>query len=825
MSQSSFAAMLRSLFLFPIILCWYTSFSQSPSPESKGIIHGILQDSVTRTPVEFAAIGIADAVTGKLVNGSMTDQQGAFVIENLPFGEYEVQISFIGFRNENVKGIHLTPSSPSYATGTIYLNPETHLLEEIRILGEAALIEARADKIVYNADRDVTTAGGDASDVLRKVPMLTVDFDGNVSMRGSDNVKILINGRPSAMFNSSVADALKMMPADQIQSVEIITSPSAKYDGEGTAGIINIITRKKNVEGVAGNVDLTAGTRAHRGNANLNYGKGRFGFHISGGGHYNIPQDGRTSFRREETGTNTSLLVQDGISRSSRLGFRSNAGVEYNLNPRNTINSSFSYREYSNESENSVTSLFESGGNLIDQYERISDGMSSRAGWDWELDYKHTFPQKDKEWSVAVEIDHDDNDAEYVYERNYIFPAESETLLERNINISDNNEITIQTDFVQPLPGNARFETGLKTTLREIESDFSFLSFDPDLMTWNFDPAQTDIFTYAQNVFAGYGSATIPFGEKVSVLGGLRVELTTLEGSFQNFDSPFQNDYINFLPNLTLSKRTGEFNLIKISYNQRIQRPNQRHINPFIEYNDDRDISFGNPSLKPELIHQVELGSTFFIKGSMISVALFGRQTNDLIENLLTITNEGVSESTYYNFGNRSALGLNVFGSLTAGKFSFRGGIDFNTWKSEGDFGDEFLTNTGIDYNGRMNITWTISETLRAEGYTFYRSPISTVQGKIPTWSMMSFGIKKELFKRRLTIGISITEPFRENIIQIRELQGTGFYQYSRTARPVRSFGITAGYRFGKIDFKERSGKKRVNNNDLKDEDQGEGQF
>lgn len=817
--------MLRLLFFLFIAIPITANGQRNGAPGAAnsitGSIAGILMDSVTRTPIEYAAIGILDDVSGKVVNGGLSDDRGAFRISELPLQKYRVQISFIGYTAKVIHNVALTPQKPDFDCGLVLLAPESQLLEEVKVLGEAALIEAKPDKIIYNAERDVTSAGGDASDVLRKVPLLTVDLDGNVSLRGSENVKILINGRPSGMFSNNVADALKMMPADQIKSVEVITSPSAKYDGEGTAGIINIITRKKNIEGLAGSVDLTAGTRHHRANGNLNYGKGRLGINISGGGHYSRPQTGETTFRREESiDATNSLLTQDGVSESSRLGFRTNAGLEYNINAFNAISSSFSYRGHDNKSINKVSSLYEVDSEIIDTYERLVDGKTSRTGWDWETDYKLNFPDKEKEWSIAVEIDHDDDNSDFAYDQDYIIPAGLQSNVESNLNEGDNTEITLQTDYTHPFSERVKLETGLKGTLREIKSDFRFNTYDPDLNEWIADPGRTDIFHYNQNVYAGYGSASMQLGKKINLIAGVRLEITGLKGEFEFFDNPFRNEYINVLPSVTLAKKTGQFNMIKVSYNQRIQRPNQRHINPFIEYNDNRDISYGNPSLFPELVHQVEVGSTFFIKGSMLNITVFGRRTEDLIENLLTINEEGISESTYYNFGRRTAIGTNVFGSVNIGeKFSVRGGFDVNAWQSEGEFEDESLTNTGFDYNGRINLTWSISETLKMEGFSFFRSPVTTVQGKNPSWSMMSFGIKKELFKKRLSLGVNFTEPFRENIAFVREIEGEDFYQYSRSLRPMRSIGVNIGYRFGKLDFKERTGKKKVNNNDLKEEE------
>jgi len=786
-----------------------------------GVISGSLLDSLTADPIEYATVGILDLSTGKIINGGLADERGVFKIADIPAGQYKLQISFIGYSNRIVEGIELTPKHPDYNVGALLLAPESSLLAEIKVVGEVALIEAKPDKIVYNAEKDVTTRGGDAADVLRKVPLLAVDLDGNVSLRGSENIKVLINGRPSSMFNNNLADALKMMPADQIKSVEVITAPSAKYDAEGTAGIINIITRKKNVEGMTGNADVTAGTRTNRGNVNLNYGKGRMGMNLSGGGHYGYPQDGTSILEREEFNLPAaSLLNQKGTTTTSRYGFRTSAGMEYNANAFNTLNGEVSYRGGRNINDNVMLSAYEIDNILVDSYLREQDAISRRSSWEWELDYKHLFSKKQREWSFSAELDKGNDDADADYDVAYLFPANTLPATDNNINEGNNKEWSLQTDYAHPFNDHLKFETGLKANLRDIQSAFTYRQYDHDLMEWSINPERTDIFHYNQNVYAGYLSSTLLVGEKTNLIAGIRTEATDLSGAFIFFTSPFDNTYTNWLPSVTVSRSVSKMNQVRISYNQRIQRPNQRQLNPFVEYNDNRDISHGNPYLAPEYVHQLEIAGNFFMKGNMVSVTVYGRRTEDLIESLLRINDDGVSETTYENFGTRSAVGLNLFGTLVIDKkLTLRGGGDLNVWHEEGQFENEDLSNSGYDYNVRLNATWTISETMRAEGFGFFRSPTFTVQGKTPSWSMMSIGIKKDLFNKRFSLGINITEPFRENLSFVRELSGSDFHQYSKNVRPVRSFGISLGYRFGKLDFSDRD--RRKDNNDMKEDFQG----
>ena len=805
------------------------SYSQRPSsgPGGSGItgyISGKVLDSISNEAIGYAAVGIVNQSTGKVINGGITDEKGSFRIGDLPEGTYTLQVSFIGFASKEISGLVLTPLRPDLEYGSILLRQESKLLDEVKVVGEAALIEAKPDRLVYNAENDVTTRGGDAADVLRKVPFLGVDFDGNVTLRGSENVRILINGRPSGIFNASVADALKMMPADQIKSVEVITSPSAKYDGEGTAGIINIITRKKNIEGLTGSADLTAGTRSNRGNANISYGKGRLALNFSGGGHYGWPQEGSTSFRREEFGDVVpTLLTQDGFNTSSRYGFRTNAGMEYNVNAYNTITSSLSYRGYHSINDNDVLSSYSVNSDPLEIYRRTTDGNSGRSGWDWEGAYEKTFPDSEKQWSIAFEVDNDIDQSDFEYDQRYALPVSETPTLENNINEADNLEVTVQTDYVHPLGEKVKLETGALVTIRNIESGFRYDVYDPDAGTWHEDPLRSDIFYYDQNVLAGYVSGTFDIDPKTTIIGGVRMEFTGIDGSFERFDSPFSNQYSKLLPNLTVSRKTGEYNQWRISYNQRIQRPTQRHVNPFVEYNDERDISYGNPYLAPELVRQVEVGTNFFLKENMINLAIFGRRTEDLIESLLRIDDAGISETTYENFGFKSAVGLNAYGSVNVGeKFTIRGGFDVNMWWVEGIFEGEDLTNSGFDYNARANVTWSITKTLKLEGFCNFRSPTYTVQGKLPNWVMSSFAIKQELFKKKFTVGINIFQPFSENQTFEKEVSGDDFYQNNTTVRPSRSIGLNVGYRFGKLDFKERSGRK---NGDSREESGTDNQF
>ena len=236
---------------------------KSSGPSITGKISGVLIDSVSQEPVEFATVVLINSKFGKEIDGTLTDEKGAFKLPDVKLGVYDLKFSFLGYQTNTIKGITLTPKKPDNKLGNVSFVGEGINLQEVEVVGEAAEIENRIDKMVYNAEKDITNIGGDASEVLARVPMLAVDLDGRVSLRGSTNIQILINGKPSSMFSSDPGEALKAIPSDQIKTVEVITVPTAKYDGEGTGGIVNIITKKSSVQGVTGSINSTIGNRSN----------------------------------------------------------------------------------------------------------------------------------------------------------------------------------------------------------------------------------------------------------------------------------------------------------------------------------------------------------------------------------------------------------------------------------------------------------------------------------------------------------------------------------------------------------------------------------
>jgi hypothetical protein len=311
-----------------------------------GKVSGTVIDSLTKKPLDYATVAIYRATGNSPINGVVTDEKGNFRIDNVKPGEYKLGISFIGYPTKMITGIITSDSKPDKNAGTIFIAPSVNKLKEVVVTGVAAMVENKIDKLVYNAEKDVTAAGGNATDVLQKVPLVSLDMNGNVALRGDQNVKVLINGKPSGAAAASVSDLLKTIPADQIKSVEVITSPSAKYDAEGSGGIINIITKTKSTSGVSGSVSGGVGTRQNNGNANFNYNRNRFTLSANFGGNSTWPQTTHTDVdqtaKSAATATTPAIDVHNinqNASEMKRHGLMGSVTAGYEFNAFNSLNS------------------------------------------------------------------------------------------------------------------------------------------------------------------------------------------------------------------------------------------------------------------------------------------------------------------------------------------------------------------------------------------------------------------------------------------------------------------------------------------------------
>ena len=810
-----FLFILTTLFIFQFSYAQFPGMGAKKGKSIKGKIEGKIIDSLTNEVVPFATITVRKAAKPKLINGTLSEDDGKFKLGEVVTGIYDLEISFLGYENKIIKNVETTLKDPDVNLGEILFLPSSIIMDAVEVTEERALIENKIDKLVYNAENDATIAGGDATEVLRKVPLLSVDLDGNVSLRGSQNVNILINGKPSGMFASNKAEALKMFPADQIKKVEVITSPSAKFDGEGSAGIINIITKRTELNGIAGSINASVGNRQSNSFINLNAGKGRFGFNSSGAVFYSHPTDATTNFNRENTEDGQKVTAMNsGVTNTSRLGFNGSASAFYDFNAFNAINSSVTFRGFGFDREGTTEGFLSIPIiGFLDEFTRDNTSSSLTNGFDWNTDYTKKFEgQEDREWSISAQYTGNVQDLDYTVDA--IHNLEYLNRNEIVNNEGDNREYTLQTDYVHPFGKGNKLETGVKGVVRDINSDYKY--FDNYADGPVLDQDKSNVFDYDQDVISGYAQIGFFLAKKYSMTTGLRYEHTQIFGDFQNGESVISNEYGNFLPNITISRGFSGFRNLKLSYNKRIQRPSLQYVNPFNNQSSLYNQSTGNPELEPEITHQFELGYNFNVKGFMVFASTYYKITEEIIESIIDITKSGISINTFDNVGTNNSIGLNLFTSKSINRLTVRGGGNFYTYNASGTVNNENLEANDFLYNLFFNGDYKITGSFKADFFGFFRSNRRTLQGVNPSFSIYGIGFRKEF--KNSSIGIRFIEPFHANKSFNSELEGVDFVQTTEFTLPFRSVGINFRYKFGKVDFKER--KSKIKNTDLK---QGEG--
>lgn len=764
------------------------------APKVTGRISATIIDSLTKQPVEYATVSVVNAKTNKTVNGGLTDAKGKVSIQNIAPGEYKMIVGFIGYTTKNVM-VKTTPEKPDNNLGNVVLSGSSSTLAEVTIEGKKNIVENKIDRMVYNAEADATNAGGDATDVMRKVPMLSVDINGNVQLRGSA-VRVLINGKPSGTMANSVADALKMIPADQIKSVEVITNPSAKYEAEGSGGIINIITKKSNAEGVSGSVNASAGTRQNTGNFNLTAKSGRFSANTALGGMYAYPQDSRVIFFNQLPG---SSVLQDGTSAWKREMFNGSLGLDYDFNAYNNISTNAKYNRFYNGGPGSSL-LNTNVGGQITNLTNVSTTDMTNNNLDWNMDYRRTTKKQGEEFSVAGQLTEGRNINDFSNNING-------NSLAASTNTGKNREYTIQTDYVYPFSKTVTFEVGGKGIFRNIKSEFG--------------QGSGKIFDYDQNVGAAYSTIAFNLTKKIKFKGGLRTEYTAIEYNDIN-GNLINDDYLNLFPNAVISQTINGSTTVKLAYNKRIQRPSLAYLNPFNNQSNPVNTFEGNPALDPELSHNVELGYSTFIKGSMINASLFYRNTRNVIENIVRAAS-GITSTTFANVGNTNSYGANLFGSYNpTPKWTLMSNIAVNTYeiRSREDL-QGMNEGTYINYNFFMRSATAFKGGWNLELFGVVNSPRYTYQSKTQAMFFYGGAVKKDIMKKQGTIGLNLLNPFNRDLHINTVSQSADAYQTQNIYYPLRQIGLNFSYKFGKLKFSE---KKKIKNDDVKqDQQQGGG--
>jgi len=789
-----------------------------------GKITGKVIDAVTKLPVDYATVSIFKQGNPSPFNGSVSDSKGNFTIDHIPNGEYTITVEFIGYKSTSAEHVIINNTVHTLALANLLLTPVQTELSSVTIVGKTPTIENKIDKLVYNTANDLTSQGGVALDILKKVPQVTVDIDGNVELQGNASIRFLINGKPSSIFGASLADALESIPASQIKSIEVITSPGAKYDANGTGGIINIILKDSKVQGVNGIINLSAGTRLNIGSVNLNARKGNFGANISFSGNEQLNTTNVNTNDRFTTdisqGTLTHLY-QKGNSDFARNGYRSGLSLNWSITKNDELTGALGFNHFDNHNngltnqEQTTTGLTAS--NILSDIvsSRNSNSKSNANAVDYSLDYKKTFKTEGQELDISYAASQSKNSV-YSFQQQDFSTGGYPSIGSMSNNPGKDRETDISIDYTHPLSKNFILETGAKGVFETINNNVATDTLSKGAFIPNAN--QTYGFNYKRNVYAYYLSLQFSlFKDFIDVKAGLRDEYTNTTSDFPGTHIP---GYNILAPSGVISHKIDKSQSIKLSYTYRIERPDYGDLNPFYNISDPHNISTGNPNLRPEIGHNYELGyNKSFENDANIYVAAFYRyNTNDIQSYTTQYDTLNIGGTKYsnvflnqrYNIGTETTEGLSLFGSVpVTDKFNLRA----NTM-----FADRITVNpgnptvSGFTYRLNLNAAYQFGKDLTAEAFGNYNSSQRTIQGTRPAFFSYNLAVRKQFFNKKASLGFTTADPFNKYVNQQSTTAGTNFSQSSLRQVPFRTFGISLSYKFGKLEFKKEKEKDDTNN-------------
>lgn len=796
---------------------------------TKGKIIGKILDSSYHKPIEYATIALSVSGKNKILNGTISDTSGNFVLAKVLPGNYDITIAYVGFKTITIKNISLNQRNETISLGNIFIERIGTTLQSVQVTASVKLIDNKIDKIIFNAEKDITSQTGVATDVLKKVPQVSVDVDGNVELQGNSSILFLINGKPSTIFGSNITDVLQAIPANQIKSIEVITNPGAKYDAQGTGGIINIILKHNTIQGINGNVSLTVGTIVQNGSVNINARKGKFGLNAFANGNARLVTTTPSTFSRISTDSvhNKAVLQQDGNSDFTRHGFQSGIGFDWAVDDKNSLSGSIGYHNFGNKSnglKNQTEQFQDVSGTIISKANSINDAANSFSQYtlDPSINYKRNFKNKEQSLEIAADGSFGNNQT-IARNDQFLQPIDSLIYGTRNTNPAKENEYEVKTDYTQPLTKKTTLGLGGKFSGYDIFSTANSLVWNANTKSYLNSAAFSNELNYHQRVYAIYSELSFPVGKLFEARLGERYERTQINAFYANAKQNIQNGYNTLIPTIFLLKKLNEKQTLKLSFTIRINRPDYSDLNPYIDASDPKNITTGNPLLKPEVWDRYEVSYNNDLgKIGSFMVTLFYRQSNGDIQPFIVYypsirvgdsTYTNVALTTRKNIGIEKNMGINLFFDLhLTEKLSIRSNI-ITFYRHTINRVDSGYNSSTTIYRFTANASYKFSDNLAAEFFGSYNSPHHEAQGFYPSFTSYSIAIRKQFWNKNGSIALTANNFLTKYVDQQTNLYGPGFITNSIRSVPYRSVGINFTWKFGRLVMKKE--KSEENNIDL----------
>lgn len=758
-----------SLFFLPIA----AMLAQGGSSKKVTLSGVVLDDQGAFVP--YATAALYNPSDSSMVDGTTSGNKGRFEVEVAP-GNYYLKVNFLSFEEKVISDLDLT--SGSVDLGEIELRSGAVNLNEAVIEGERGQMELKLDKRVFNVGQDMANIGTSAAETLDNLPSVNLDVDGNVSLRGSGNVQILIDGKPSGLIGMDPANALRQIPSDMIERVEVITNPSARYQAEGEVGIINIILKKEDRKGLNGTFTANAGVPENLGASfNLNFRREKINWFAQYGFRYQNRPGGGTTFQDYSSPDTTYSFerrrdhVRGGLSNNFR------AGADIFLNDKNTLTLSGLYSI--SDGTNTVLNRyrdFAASGEQVEETIRDEEEAEDEQTIEGALTYTKTFDKDEHKWETMINFyqEEDTEQAELIQTSDN---SDVDPTYQRTYNEENEQNFLFQSDYIRPLGEDGKFETGVRITNRQIENVYKVELRSPG-QDWDVVDSLDNDFIYLETIYAAY----MMYGNKIgkfSYQGGLRAEYSDIGTELVKSEESNNRDYLNFFPSVHLSYEINQKNSVQLTYSRRLSRPHFRSLLPFSNFSDNRNFYRGNPNLDPEYTDSYEAGYLVFGEvGSLLS-SVYYRHRTGVVQRISVVDDRGFTTRLPVNLGVEDAYGLEFNLSLRPFEWMNVNG-DFNFYRSVivGEYAGENLNADTYTWSSRLTAKSTIWDKLNVQLSGRYRAPRITPQGRRKSIYSVDFAASTDILKGNGTISLSVSDIF--NSRRYRGItEGEYFYQES----------------------------------------------
>lgn len=778
-----------------------------------GVVMGQVVDKSTSAVMEYANVVLYSMRDSSIAAGTVTDIDGRFRMENLRYGRYYAVANFIGYEKIYLQDIRINPNAPVVDLGVIGLQIASTNLQGVEVVADKAHVEFKIDKKIINVSQDILAQGNSAVAVLENTPSVQVDIEGNVSLRGSSNFNVLIDGRPSVLEGS---DALQQIPASTIDHIEIITNPSAKYDPDGVGGIINVVLKKQKQAGASGVINASIGSRnKYELDALLNF-KTRH-VNVFGGVDLNYRQFSMQGTSRNETylGDTTRYRDSDRNGDMIRRGYGLKAGVDYYVSDRSTVTLSGQFGGYGFGRDFTGTNAQYTAPVSFTEYTK-SVSESEREGnyYNLNLDYLLKFDNAGHQLELLGYYSNrsgDDWDEQKDSETDADWQSIDEyPLFIRTTEVEDNNEYRIRADYTKPFGEEGRVEAGYQSRFDYENEKFVFRDFDYSINDWVENDLYTSEADFKRNIHSVYGTYSNTWGSWGAQLG-LRGEYTDREIKNVKSTESYVINRFDYFPSVHLSKQFPGDNQVLVSYSRRIDRPGGRELDPFINYMDEYNVRIGNPGLEPEYIDSYEMGYQKRLNKSFLSLEGYYRVNKNKITRIRLLQDDGTFVHTYQNLNKDFSLGAEFMVNADfTGWFNFNGSINVFDYRLEGNVEDEDVSVSSTNWDGRINLTFKMKNDFRAQLTGFYRGPTVTAQGSREGYPMVNAALRKDFFNRKFNATLSVRDMFSTARREMTS-SGEGFYAYDNYQREAPIVTLSLSYLINNYKKQMERGENREN--------------